>query len=43
METQLRIAPETMPLDIIGTVTRKKVFIFEAPRLMAASSMVIGI
>ena len=43
MDTQLRMAPEIMPLDIMGTVTLKKVFILEAPRLMDASSTDSGI
>ena len=43
MDTKLRIAPETMPLVICGTVTLMKVLIFDAPRLMAASSVLIGI
>ena len=43
MATQLKIAPATIPLAIIGVVIRKKVFIFEAPKLIAASSVVIGI
>ena len=43
MATKLRIAPETMPLDIIGTVALKNVFSLEAPREMEASSIDIGI
>ena len=43
MVTQLRIAPDTIPAVIIGTVIRKKAFIFEAPREIAASSMLMGI
>ena len=43
MATQLRIAPDRMPLDIIGTVILTKVFSLEAPKLMAASSMLMGI
>ena len=39
MAPQLRIAPEMMPLDIIGTVILAKVFSLEAPRLIEASSM----
>ena len=39
MATQLRIAPERMPLAIMGTVIRTNVFALDAPRLMAASSM----
>lgn len=42
-ETQLRIAPAIIPLLIIGTVIRKKVFGFEVPRLIAASSILSGI
>ena len=41
--TQLKIAPDTIPACIIGTVMRKNAFIFVAPREMAASSMLIGI
>ena len=43
MVTQLRMAPEMMPEDIMGTVIWKKVFIFGLPRERAASSMVMGI
>ena len=43
METQLKIAPDTIPLDIIGTVIRLNVFNLDAPRLIAASSILIGI
>ena len=43
IETQLKIAPETIPLDIIGTVILKNVFIFDEPKLRAASSMLIDI
>ena len=43
MVTQLKIAPETIPAVIMGTVTLKNDFIFEAPREMAASSILIGI
>ena len=39
MATQLRMAPERMPLAIMGTVMRVKVLSLLAPRLMAASSM----
>ena len=42
-ETQLKIAPDKMPFVIIGTVTARKVFSFDVPRLMDASSMLIGI
>ena len=41
--TQLKMAPATMPEDIMGTVILKKVFIFVLPRDRAASSMVMGI
>ena len=41
--TQLRIAPETIPAVIIGTVILKNDFIFVAPREIAASSILIGI
>ena len=41
--TQLRIAPDMIPLDIIGTVTFRKVLSLLAPRLMEASSMLMGI
>ena len=43
MATQLRMAPERIPFDIMGTVIFTKVFSFDAPRLIAASSMLIGI
>ena len=43
MVTQLRMAPEMMPLAIMGTVILKKVLALEAPREMAASSTVMGI
>ena len=43
MDTQLKIAPEIIPLDIIGTVIPIKVLAFEAPRLIAASSMLMDI
>lgn len=36
---QLKTAPDIMPGSIIRTVTLKKVFIGETPRLMDASSM----
>lgn len=36
--TQVRMAPEMTPGPIIGIVTRKNVFKFEAPRLIDASS-----
>lgn len=41
--TQLNIAPDTIPLAIMGMVMAKNVFILEVPRLMDASSMVMGI
>ena len=37
------IAPEMMPLIIIGTVILRNVFSLEQPRLSAASSTVKGI
>jgi len=43
MVSQLRIAPDIIPFDIIGTVILKKVLIFDAPRLIAASSVASGI
>ena len=43
METKLRMAPEMMPLDIWGMVMSTKVFSLDAPRLMAASSVLMGI
>ena len=43
MDTQLRIAPEMIPLDIMGTVILAKVFSLLAPKLMDASSMLMGI
>ena len=43
MDTQLRIAPEMIPLDIIGTVIFTNVLSLEDPRLIAASSMLRGI
>ena len=41
--TQLRIAPDIIPFAIIGTVIFINVLAFEAPRLIAASSMLIEI
>ena len=43
IETQLRIAPDIIPLDIIGTVILIKLFALDAPRLIAASSILVGI
>ena len=43
IDTQLRMAPEMMPLDIMGTVILAKVFSLLAPKLMDASSMLMGI
>jgi hypothetical protein len=43
MVTQLKIAPAIIPLPIIGIVINANVFSFEEPRLIEASSMVIGI
>ena len=43
METQLRMDPAIMPVAIIGTVIIRKVFCLELPRLMDASSTLIGI
>ena len=39
MATQLKMAPERIPLAIMGTVMRVKVLSLLAPREMAASSM----
>src|SRR5690554_411499 len=41
--TQDNIAPAITPVAIIGIVILKNVFSFEAPKLMDASSIVIGI
>ena len=41
--TQLKIAPDNMPFDIIGTVIVKNALSFDEPKLMAASSIDIGI
>ena len=43
METQLKMAPDKIPFVIIGTVILTKVFNFEAPKLMEASSILTGI
>ena len=43
IETQLKMAPERMPLLIIGTVIETKVFSLLVPREIEASSMLIGI
>ena len=41
--TQLMTAPAKTPLNIIGSVTYRRVFTFQAPRDSAASSMESGI
>ena len=43
MVVQLRIAPEITPADIIGTVILINVLMLLAPKLMAASSMLMDI
>ena len=43
IETQLKIAPATIPLDIMGTINFVNVVNLEAPRLVAASSIDSGI
>ena len=40
---QLIMAPDMTPAPIIGSVTRKNVFILEAPRLSDASSTLIPV
>ena len=43
IDTKLRIAPEIIPLAIWGIVMTINVFNLPAPRLMAASSVDMGI
>ena len=40
--TQLMMAPERMPLNIMGTVILKRVLALLAPKEMAASSTEMG-
>ena len=42
MATQLKTAPDRMPLPIIGAVTVRKVLSLPAPREMDASSVLMG-